>query len=173
MRKYSNPSWKYADNGISNQILIYCDVGRKRVMLVDSHLNKFLFARIEKRKEGTYTGEYKAIIFALNYIHKTYKDRDIVLLTDAKSESDALNGNYAHRNPLMKYIFQRANESLVKARIYNIVNIIWLPRSINEAGLFLERFNYNRTTHFAKNNIEQLDYETLEPIPIAVGDNSP
>lgn len=149
----------FVDN---KQIHIYCDVGKKRVLITDSFLNKSLFART-KKKERVF-GEYQAILFALRYIQKTYKDRDILILTDGKSESDILNGNSMHSNGDRKNFSDNVKDVLSTVRIDNIINILWLPRTINQAGRILQRFNYERATLFGKTNLEEVDIETINPI---------
>lgn len=152
----------FVDN---KQIHLFCDVGKKKVILVDSHLNKIIFAKTNP-KERIY-GEYLALSFSLRYIKAVYQYRDILLITDAKSQSDVLNGNSSHNK---KHLYKKYSDDLKsildETRYTNIVNILWMPRRFNYAGIIMQRFSTERTTIFSKTNMELVDFDSLKPLNI-------
>ena len=159
-----------------SRVVIYCDTGGRNVCLYDTHIDKILFARMGK--SAKFVGEFRGLMFAIKYIQMTYKDRDIVLVTDGKTESDVLNGNSNnHRNPTKDYSMLVVLQ-LEKARLNNIINVLWLPRGKNHAGIFLQKLCSKRIKSRQLNgkkifNIHQFDEVSFVDNQIKIGVDVP
>lgn len=147
----------------TKQIHLYCDFGSKRVILIDSHQDKVIFARTHKKER--ILGEYLALSLTLRYIKSVYRYRDILIITDAKSQSDVLNGNSQHsKNNINKGYSDNLKTILEEIRYTNIVNILWMPRKFNHAGRIMAGFGKEKLTLYATTNYEEVNFDTLEKV---------
>lgn len=119
------------------QINIYFDGGvhGKRVCVYDQSKDKYLVKVIDEAKTNNEL-EYWALIMALRYTRRTYKDGDITFNGDSKLVINQVWGSWRINKERLRILMIIVNKELDKCK-FNI-SARWTRRNKNFAGVHLE-----------------------------------
>jgi|TARA_R100000951_G_scaffold116421_1_gene128145 ribonuclease HI len=114
---------------------IFVDGGTRGMVIALSDPQKN--RNIMKRRRGATTNndlEYLAIIFGIEYINKKYPKIPVTLYSDSRLAVKQINGEYRiNGGNLLKLNNQ------VQNKLTRYITITWIRRSVNLAGIYLEK----------------------------------
>lgn len=115
-------------------IKIYVDGGTRGevICLVDSNKK----TTITKKRTGKLTNnelEYLALIYGLEYCDSKYRNENVTIYMDSQLVVKQMKGEYRITTERLAPLHEKA-----KSKMREGVNIVWVPRSKNLAGIYLE-----------------------------------
>ena len=115
-------------------IKIYVDGGTRgsRICMVDKHENK----TVVKFRGGNPTNnelEYLALIYALEYINNSHRNKNITIYSDSKLIVNQVNGGWRVSTTSLTSLHEKA-----VSKMNDKIKLVWVRRNFNLAGHVLE-----------------------------------